>query len=77
MSSSNLVLIEEPDCALLETPIRVSRNGKAVQVRSKAQISESASAPVPGGESKKQLVASSKYVCPGQKKVSLKIQQEI
>ena len=62
MSSDDVEYIEQADGALLATPRRVNHNGGAVRVRSNAQISESASAPVPEVKSKKQRVASGEYV---------------
>ena len=53
----HVVVIEQPDGAMLDTPVRVARNGGAGRVRSK-----SASAPVRSGKFKKQRVAPGKYV---------------
>ena len=47
-------VIEQPDGAMLDTPVRVARNGGAGRVRSNAQGSKSASAPVRSGKFKKQ-----------------------
>ena len=58
MSRDDVEYIKQADGALLATPRRVSRDGGAVRVRPNAQISESASAPIPEGKSKKQRVAS-------------------
>ena len=53
----HVVVIEQPDGAMLDTPFRVARNGGAGRVRSHAEISKSASAPVRPGKFKKQRVA--------------------
>ena len=53
----HVVVIEQPDGAMRDTPVRVARNGGAGRVRSHAQISKSASAPVRSGKFKKQRVA--------------------
>ena len=50
----HVVVIEQPDRAMLATPFRVARNGGAGRVRSNAQGSKSASAPVRSGKFKKQ-----------------------
>ena len=42
----HVVVIEQPDGAMLDTPLRVARNGGAGRVRSNAEGSKSASAPV-------------------------------
>ena len=42
----HVVVIEQPDGAMLATPFRVARNGGAGRVRSNAEGSMSASAPV-------------------------------
>ena len=42
----HVVVIEQPDGAMRDTPVRVARNGGAGRVRSHAEISKSASAPV-------------------------------
>ena len=51
------VVIKQPDGAMLDTPFRVARNGGAGRVRSHAEISKSASAPVRSGKFKKRRVA--------------------
>ena len=56
-NSGHVVVIEQPDGAMLDTPVRVARNGWAGRVRSHAEISKSASAPVHSGKFKKQRVA--------------------
>ena len=53
----HVVVIKQPDGAMLDTPVRVARNGGASRVRSHAEISKSASAPVRTGKFKKQRVA--------------------
>jgi len=53
----HVVVIEQPDGAMRDTPVRVARNGGAGRVRSHAEISKSASAPVRSGKFKKQRVA--------------------
>ena len=53
----HVVVIEQPDGAMLDTPVRVACNGGAGRVRSNAQGSKSASAPVRSGKFKKQRVA--------------------
>ena len=50
--------------SMLATPVRVARNGGAGRVRSNAEGSKSASAPVRSGKFKKQRVAPEKYVRP-------------
>ena len=42
----HVVVIKQPDGAMLATPFRVARNGRAGRVRSNAEGSKSASAPV-------------------------------
>ena len=49
---------------MLDTPVRVARNGGAGRVRCNAEGSKSASAPVRSGKFKKQRVAPGKYVRP-------------
>ena len=53
----HVVIIEQPDGAMRDTPFRVARNGGAGRVRSHAEISKSASAPVRSGKFKKQRLA--------------------
>ena len=53
----HVVVIEQPDGAMRDTPVRVARNGGAGRVRSHAEISKSASAPIRTGKFKKQRVA--------------------
>ena len=53
----HVVVIEQPDGAMLDTPFRVARNGGAGQVRSNAKGSKSASAPDCSGKFKKRRVA--------------------
>ena len=58
----HVVVIEQPDGAMLTTPFRVTRNGGAGRVRSYAEGSKSASAPVRSGKFKKQRLAPEKCV---------------
>ena len=58
------VVIEQPDGAMLDTPVRVARNGGAGHVRSNAEGSKSASAPDRAGKFKKRRAAPDKYVRP-------------
>ena len=60
----HVVVIEQPDGAMLATPFRVARNGGAGRVRSNAEGSKSASAPDRSGKFKKQRRAPGKYVRP-------------
>ena len=53
----HVVVIEQPDGAMVDTPVRVACNGGAGRVRSNAQGSKSASAPVRSGKFKKRQVA--------------------
>ena len=53
----HVVIIEQPDGAMRDTPVQVARNGGAGRVRSNSQGSKSASAPVRSGKFKKQRVA--------------------
>ena len=53
----HVVVIEQPDGAMRDTPVRVAGNGGAGRVRSNAEGSKSASAPVRSGKFKKQRVA--------------------
>jgi hypothetical protein len=57
MSSDDAEFVEQPDRARLRTPRRVTRKGGAVRVRSHAQISDTASALVSEGKSKRGRVA--------------------
>ena len=41
----HVAIIEQPDGSMLETPVRVARNGGTFQVRSNGKGSKSASAP--------------------------------
>ena len=66
MSSDDVEYIEQANGALLATRRRVSRNGGAVRVRSNAQISKSASAPVPEVKSKKHSRGKIQEVAPGE-----------
>ena len=52
----HVVVVEQPDGAMHDTPVRVARNGGAGRVRSNAKGSKSAS-PVRSGKFKKQRVA--------------------
>ena len=58
MSSHNAGIVEQPDGARLQTPRRVTRNDGAVRVRPQKLISDTASALVSEGKSKKVRVAS-------------------
>ena len=62
----HVVVIKHPDGAMLDTvtPFRVARNGGAGPVRSNAEGSKSASAPVRSGKFKKRRVAPEMYVHP-------------
>ena len=60
----HVVVIEQPDGSMLDTPVRVARNGGAGRVRSNADGSKSASAPVRSGKFKKQRRAPEKYARP-------------
>ena len=64
----HVVVIEQPqaDGSMLDTPVRVARIGGAGRVRSNAEGSKSASAPVRSGKLKKQRRAPEKYVRPKQ-----------
>ena len=53
----NVVVIEQPDGSMIDTPLRVARNGGADRVRSNAQGFKSATAPVRSGKFKKRRVA--------------------
>jgi hypothetical protein len=55
---------EQPDGSMLETLVRVARNGGAVQVRSNGKSSKSASAPYRAVKFKMQRRAAGKYVRP-------------
>ena len=65
----HVVVIEQPDRAVLDTPVRVARNGGDGRVRSNAEGSKSASAPVRAGKFKKRRVAPEKYVRPKEWKI--------
>ena len=65
----HFVVIEQPDGSMLDTPVRVARNGGAGRFRSNAKGSKSASAPVRSGKFKKQRRAPEKYVRPKQWKL--------
>ena len=64
----NVVVIEQHDGSMLDTPFRVARNGGAGRVRSNAEGSKSASAPDCAVKSKKRRRAPEKYVRPKQGK---------
>ena len=53
----HVVVVEQPDGAMHDTPVRVARNGGAGRVRSYAESSKSVSAPVRSEKFKKQRVA--------------------
>ena len=55
-----VVVIKQPDGSMLDTPVRAARNGGAGRVRSNAEGSKSASAPVRSGKFKKQRRAPDK-----------------
>ena len=57
MSSDDAEFVEHPDGALLRTPRRVTRNGRAVRVRPHEQVLDTAPALVSEGKSKKGRVA--------------------
>ena len=59
-----VVVIEQPDGAMLDTTVRVARNGGAGRVRSNAEGSKSASASDRSGKFKMRRVAPGKYVRP-------------
>ena len=65
----HVVVIEQPDGAMLASPFRVARNGGAGRVRSNAEVSKSASAPVRSEKFKKWRVAPEKYVRPKEWKI--------
>ncbi len=70
MDEEELVtIVEQPDGYMLDTPVRVARNGGAAEVRSNARGSKSAPAPDRAGKSKKQLRVPLKYVWPNQWKL--------
>ena len=56
-----VAIVEQPDGSMLDTPVRVARNGGAGPVRSNAQGSKSASASDRAGKFKKQRRAPPKY----------------
>ena len=60
----HVVVIEQPDGAMLDTPVRVARNGGAGRVRSNAEGSKSTSTSDRSGKFKKQRRAPKKYVRP-------------
>ncbi len=62
MSSDYAEFLEQPDGARLPTPRRVTRNGRAVRLRSHAQISDTTPALVSGEKIKKGRVAPAPYV---------------
>ena len=62
--NGHVVVIEQPDGAMLATPFRVARNGGAGRVRSNAEGSKSASASFRSGKFKQRRVAPEKYVRP-------------
>ena len=62
----HVVVIKQPDGAMLDTPVRVARNGGAGRARSNAEGSKSASASDCSGKFKKQRRAPGKYVRPKQ-----------
>ena len=64
-----VVIIEQPDGSMVDTPVRVARNGGAGPVRSNAEGSKSASASDRAGKFKKQRRAPPKYVRPEQWKL--------
>ena len=57
-----VVVIKQPDGAMLDTPFQVACNGGAGRVRLNAEGSKSASAPVRSGKFKKQRLAPEKCV---------------
>jgi hypothetical protein len=57
-------IIEHPDRSMLDTPVRVARNGGAGQVRSNCVCSKPASALDRAVKFKKQRRAAAKYVLP-------------
>jgi hypothetical protein len=61
MSSNDAEFVEQPDGALLRTPCRVFRNGRAVRVRSHAQILDIVPALVSEEKIKKGRVAPAPY----------------
>ena len=65
----HVVVIEQPDGSMLDTPFRVARNGGAGRVRSNAEGSKSASAPDRAAKFKKQRRAPGKYVRPKEWKI--------
>ncbi len=60
--STILVVIEQPDGALLRTPGSIASNGGAVRVSSHVQISDTSSDLFSEGKSKKGRVAPALYV---------------
>ena len=65
----HVVVIEQSDGSMLDTPVRVARNSGAGRVSSNAGGSKSASAPVCAVKLKKQQRAPEKYVLPKQWKL--------
>ena len=63
-----VAIIEQPDGSMVDTPVRVARNGGAGPVRSNAEGPKSASAPDHrrAGKFKKQQRAPPKYQRPNQ-----------
>ena len=64
-----VAIVEQPDGSMLDTPVRVARNGGAGPVRSNAKGSKSASASDRARKFKKQRRAPPKYVRPEQWKL--------
>ena len=60
----HVVVIEQPDGAMRDTPVRVARNGGGARVRFNCEDSKSASSPVCAGKFKKQRRAPEMYVRP-------------
>ena len=61
-----VAIVDQPDGSMLDTPVRVARNGGAGPIRFNAEGSKSASAPDRAGKFKKQRWAPPKYVQPNQ-----------
>ncbi len=57
-----VAIIEQPDGSMLDTPVRVARNGRASPFRSNAEGSKSASAPDRAGKNQEAATCSSQ-VC--------------
>ncbi len=64
-----VAIVEQPDGSMLDTPVRVTRNGGASRVRSNAEGSKTSSASDRAGKFKKQRRAPPKYVRPKQWKL--------